>query len=124
MELPAAPKLALTQMHPWVYGNSAQQWADGHHTEAIATASSAIFDVYLPAKVEMPKDRTRTDGGQGVRERRQSFLQIAGVPAGGKDRLSAYQGAQNFGLAWAKQVRNLRIHNSTVRRTRTSFSRS
>jgi hypothetical protein len=49
------PRLALSSMHPWIYGNAAQQWADGHHCEAVVSAASAIFDVYLPAKIQLPK---------------------------------------------------------------------
>ena len=42
-------------MHPWVHGAAAELWDDDYHGEAVATAASAIFDTYLPAKVQMPK---------------------------------------------------------------------
>ena len=101
-------------MGPW---HTAKLWDDGHHEEALAAAGSAVFDVYLPAKVEMPKGSKpdamigKAFGGAGS-----PFLEIPGFEEAGQDRTNAYQGTQHLGLACAKLVRNLATHNVTVKR--------
>jgi hypothetical protein len=110
------PRLALSSMHLWVHGAAAQLWDDGHHREAVTTAASAIFNTYLPAKVEMPKG-TQPDAMLGKAFKGESpFLNNPGFETPGQDRTNAYEGAQNLDLACAKLVRNLATHNGTAPR--------
>jgi hypothetical protein len=110
------PRLALSSMHPWVHGAAAQLWDDEYHREAVTAAASAIFDTYLPAKVQMPKG-TQPDAMLGKAFKGESpFLNIPEFEAPGHDRTNAYEGAQNLGLACAKLVRNLATHNGTALR--------
>jgi len=108
------PRLALSAMHPWVYGATAQLWDDGYHREAVAAAASAIFDLYLPDKVQMPKGSRPDDMIGKAFKGATPFLEIPGFSAPGQDRTNAYQGAQYLGLACAKLVRNLGTHNVTM----------
>jgi hypothetical protein len=101
-------------MHPWVWGAVSQLWDDGHHREAVSKAASSIFDVYLPAKVQMPKG-TQPDAMLGKAfSGTPPFLNIPGCSTPGQDRTNAYEGSQNLGLACAKLVRNLATHNVTA----------
>jgi len=108
------PKLAAANMHPWVWGAAAQLWDDGHHREAVSKAASAIFDVYLPDKVQMSKG-TKAEAmiGQAF-SGATPFLNIPGFATPGQDRTNAYDGASNLGLACSKLVRNLATHNVTA----------
>jgi hypothetical protein len=54
---PTGPKLAASNMHPWVWGAVSQLWDDGHHREAVSKAASAIFDVS-----DFPEQPTRRRG--------------------------------------------------------------
>jgi hypothetical protein len=110
------PKLALSAMHPWVHGASARLWDDGHHQDAVTKAASTIFDTYLPAKVQMPK-HTKPEAMLGKAfSATPPFLNIPGFENPGHDRTNAYEGAQALGLACAKLVRNLTVHNGTAQR--------
>ena len=108
------PKLAAANVHPWVWGVAAHLWDDGHHREAVSKAASAIFDVYLPAKVQMPKG-TQPDAMIGKAfSGAAPFLEIPGFSTPGQDRTNAYEGTRYLGLACAKLVRNLGTHNVTA----------
>jgi hypothetical protein len=109
---PQGPKLAMANMHPWVLGAAAQLWDDDHHRPAVFAAAGAIFDVYLPEKVQ---ERKGTDGTAMLRKAFKEptpFLKLPGFEAPGQDRTNAYEGAQYLGLACVKLVRNLSIHNA------------
>jgi hypothetical protein len=53
---PTGPKLALGQMHPWVHENAAERWENGQRRDAVQAASTALFNIHLPAKLGLPKD--------------------------------------------------------------------
>jgi len=90
-------------------------WDDGHHKEAVSKAASAIFDVHLPSKVQLPKG-SQPDAmiGKAFGSTTSPFLNVPGFSTPGQGRTNAYEGAQHLGLACAKLVRNLGIHNVTV----------
>ncbi len=110
---PQGPKLALSRMHPWIWHAAALLWDDGHHTQAVATAASSIFDIRLPAKLGEAKGTevegmvSKAFGGEHPR------LVLPDYVEGTKDWTNAHQGAQNLGLACSKLVRNLRTHSAT-----------
>lgn len=110
---PSGPRLAASQMHPWVWANAASLWGDGHHRQAVQTAASAIFDSQLPAKLRMPYG-TKPEQlvGQAFDEKG-PLLKLEGIVPG-NDWANAYQGAMHLGLSCAKLVRNLGTHHVTA----------
>lgn len=107
----------IENLHPWVWNAAAKLWKDGHLREAIASASSAIFDVELPTKMGVhrgsnaaglvsqvfsTKDPTSTD-------RR---LRFPGLAKGSPDWISAHEGAGSLGRACAMGIRNVTTHGS------------
>jgi hypothetical protein len=118
---PAGPKLAASQMHHWIWGAAGSLWDDGHHAEAVSTSASALFDVYLPGKLNVPKDTGTESMVAQAFKLPGAALRIPGFDKEGEDQRNAYQGAQNLGMACSKLVRNLTTHNVTSRHDETEL---
>jgi uncharacterized protein Ymh len=50
------PKLAAAHMHHWVWDHAASYWDDGYRRAALQSAATAIFDHYLPSKLQRGQD--------------------------------------------------------------------
>jgi hypothetical protein len=111
---PKGPKLAAASMHRWIWGPAAQLWDDGHHTQAVTTAASALFDGHLPAKLGLPKGTKPEELVGKAFDDASPLLTIPGYTKGTPDWTNAYQGAKFLGLSCAKLVRNLGTHNVTA----------
>jgi Protein of unknown function (Hypoth_ymh) len=107
---PSGPQLAGSEMHPWVWGAAGQLWDDGHQLQAVQTAASHLFDVYLPKKLGVPKGTDPEKMVADAFSESAPKLMFGGLTPGSRDWTNTYRGAANLGRACSKLVRNLRTH--------------
>lgn len=114
---PSGPQLAARQMHPWVWNAASSLWDDGHYVAAVTAAATAVFETYLPAKLEVPKvgtATTRITSAFSTSAPRPSDprLRFKGLIEGTPDWTSAHEGAMFFGKGCAQGVRNVTTHGA------------
>jgi hypothetical protein len=83
---PRGPSLSASKMHPWVWDVVGRLWDGGHRREAVSKAASAIFDVHLPNKVQMPKGTKPEQMIGKAFSATPPFLEIPGFSTPGQDR--------------------------------------
>jgi hypothetical protein len=115
---PQGPKLAASNMHPWVWDHARALWADGHRRSAVQAAATALFDQHLPAKLNRQRDSKggRDLVGQGFSLKEPEVgsprLRLPGYVEGSKDWINAHEGAMYLGQGCAQYVRNLITHDT------------
>lgn len=109
---PTGPRLAATDLHPWVWSAAAGLWDDGHRRAAIQTAASSV-EAQLRGKVvrydgsasDVVTQAFRLDG-TGRR------LRFADLREGSDDYRSAHEGAMSFGRGCFLAIRNRSSHGA------------
>ena len=117
---PAGPKLAASQLHPWVWNAAIDLWEDGHYREAVQRAATSVeehtqlkLDDASSSAASLYMNAFRTDANRG--ERRLRFRDLQERTADGQttaDWRSAHDGAAHFGRGCAQAIRNLASHRT------------
>ena len=111
------PKLAGSQLHPWVWDAVATLWDDGHYEPAVHEASKAV-----ELRTQLKVDRRDQDGKDlyaqvfstkdpKPREPRLRFSDIDPTDQP-KRWISAHEGAMFLGMGCAQGIRNPQAHPS------------
>jgi hypothetical protein len=115
---PSGPKLAASQLHPWVWHAAVDLWDDGHFSNAVVAASSAIFDGHLPAKVGIrtakgARDLVTKAFSPNAPTPTEPRLRFPDLTEGTAEWTNAHEGAMDFGQGCAQGIRNVTTHGST-----------
>ena len=112
-----APRLAAASLHPWVWTSAVSLWDSGHYADAVNRASTGLFDVHLPQKLDIAKvggadDRITKAFSPNAPTATEPRLRFSGVAPGSSDWTNAHEGAMYFGKGCAKGIRNVTAHGS------------
>jgi hypothetical protein len=115
---PSGPQLAASQLHPWVWNAAVDLWDDGHFSNAVIAAASAVFDRHLPAKLgyESPQggaDLITKAFSLNLPTSSEARLRFTDLAEGTQAWKSAHEGAMYFGRGCALGIRNVTTHGAT-----------
>lgn len=111
---PAGPRLAASQLHPWVWNAASEQWDASHRRDAIQRAATAVFDRELRAKVQIydrqPLDLAGlfhiSDPAQG-----ELRLRVPGFEVGTPEWRDIHTGTMELAKGAISSIRNLATHD-------------